>query len=174
MKIIKRIIIVCVLLVVIVWTLSLITGCSIIITVTKPEPFKTFEFKKGDIVNPLKSFDFDKGNWVAYLVISRNDFENLHPAIKKAKCLKIKDGKLLKQMQDKWYFVYTGGDVATVESAIYFFKDGKLVFKSCITLDKELIGLQNRDYGWLDPKNSAAIIESCKSFKKLYLPIIFL
>lgn len=174
MKMTKKVILVCFLLFASIWALSLITGCALIIPITKPEPNKAFELQKGDIINHLKSFDFNTGNWVAYLVISRSDFESLPATIRKARCLKIKDIKVLKQMQSDWNFVYTGGDMATVESEIYFFNNGKLVLKSGIVLNKETIGLQNRDYGYLEPKDSTLIIKSFKEFKKVYLPIIFL
>lgn len=172
MEIIKKAILVCLLLFASVWALNLIIGSTLIIPITKPEPNKAFELQKGNIINPLKSFDFNTGNWVAYLVISRSDFESLPATIRKARCLKIKDIKALKQLQSEWNFVYTGGDMATIESEIYFFNNGKLVLKSGIVLNKESIGLQNRDYGYLEPKDSTLIIESFKEFKKVYLPTL--
>src|SRR5574344_219617 len=120
MKMIKKTILVCLSLFVVVWVLNLTTGCTLIIPVTKAEPNKSIEMKKGDIINPLKSFDFNTGNWAVYLTISRSDFESLPATIRKARCLRTKDMKTLKQMQSEWNFVYTGGDVATVESEIYF------------------------------------------------------
>ncbi len=174
MKMIKKTILVCLSLFVVVWVLNLTTGCTLIIPVTKAEPNKSIEMKKGDIINPLKSFDFNTGNWAVYLTISRSDFESLPATIRKARCLRTKDMKTLKQMQSEWNFVYTGGDVATVESEIYFFNNDKLVFKSGIVLNKETIGLQNREYGYLEPQDSTLIIKSFKEFKKVYLPIIFL
>lgn len=174
MKIITKLIGVCLLLFSIVWALSLITGNIFIIPITKPEANKALELRKGDIINPLSSLDFNADNWVVYLVISRNDFESLPNTIRKTKCLKAKDIKAFKQMQAEWNFVYTGGDMATIESKIYFFRNGKLVLKSGIVFNEEIIGLQNRDYGYLEAKDSALIIESFKAFKKVYLPIIFL
>jgi len=79
-------------------------------------------FKRGDVVNPLGRFDFDDGSWDVYLVIGLNDFKDLHPSIKKATCLKTDDIELLRQMKERWFFVYSGGDMATVESSIFFLK----------------------------------------------------
>lgn len=158
----------------IVWISSIIMDYSIVVPLSKPAPSQRYKLEKGDIFNPLKNYDFGKGRWTAYLIISRTDFSDLPPALKKGRYLKTTDIELLRQIRDVWKFVYTGGDVGTVESVIYFINDDKIVFQSGIVVDKERVGLQDKTYGWLEASDGLAIVECLQRFKKIDFPIVLL
>ena len=77
-------------------------------------------------------------------------------------------------MKQKWIFTYTEGDVATVESGIYFYCDNKLVLESGIVLDKYREGLQSEKFGWIEPIDPFELSNICKQFKRVYWPIVFI
>jgi hypothetical protein len=89
----------------------------------------------------------------------------------KGQRLKTNDIALLKQMQKEWRFIYTEGDVATVESEIILCHNGKQVFRSGIVLSKARQGLQNRQYGWLEASPNGILTDQCKKFEKIYFPV---
>jgi hypothetical protein len=128
--------------------------------------------KKGQIVNPLQRLDFEKGKWVAYLVIASADRGDLNPAFKKASCYRSEDTGLFNRMKKKWNFAYTFGDVATVSSALYFVRDGKIEFESGIVLDKNREGLQGGEYGWLEPVEQEVLSDHLRHFKRVYWPVV--
>ena len=164
-------IIICLLL----YSLSQFTGYSTIvfpISKYKFQPHKSPQ--RGQIVNPLSDFDFGNGKWTVYLEISPSDFRNLNPLVTKATCLKTSDIQLLREMKKNWNFRYSGGDVATVNSTIYFVKNGRLVFESGIVIDKNMEGLQGEEYGWLEPIGKKALSKSASRFNRVYLPVIFI
>jgi hypothetical protein len=39
-------------------------------------------------------------------------------------------------------------------------------------LDKNNQGLQNSNYGWMQPADGAAFVNVCKGFKKVYWPVV--
>lgn len=169
----KKILIVTLIAILFINLLCSLTNCTLVIPFSKYNA-ESVELTKGDTVNPFNKFDLNNGNWSAYIVLSRSDFGNLSPFITKAKCLKTTDIRVLQKMKTEWNFIYKEADVATVESSIYVFNDNKLVFESAIVLDKDRQGLQNPTYGWIEPVKPNALIESCKEFKKVHWPIVFL
>jgi hypothetical protein len=132
--------------------------------------FAEMKLQKGDTIKPLEKFDFDKGSWVAYLLLN-NDKTNLSSEMPKGKCFKTTNIAVLKQMQSEWKFSYSGGDVATIESSIIIYNDGKKVFESGIAIDENSQGLQSRQFGWLEGLN---LTKNCKQFEKIYSPILIL
>ncbi|MFY8034448.1 MAG: hypothetical protein ACOVMN_08010 [Flexibacteraceae bacterium] len=130
---------------------------------------KKIPYKIGDVVRPLGRLDFDKGVWVAYIYIHYEDYSDLHRSIPKWGLLKSTDIKLFKQMKRDWKFRYTGSDVATVQSQIIFYCDGKRVFESGICLDDYLQCLQSRYFGCIKGPN---LVKSCRQFEKTYFPVI--
>jgi hypothetical protein len=130
--------------------------------------------KPGSLVEPLKNMDFSQGKCAAYILISRDDFKDLSKAIKKKKVLFTKSAFLLKRMQDAFKFNYTGGDIATVESVLYIFNKDKLVFESPIIIDEESVGLQSREYGWIEAKNGKKIISVIQKFEVYNYPLLLL
>lgn len=169
----KKIIVIVLTFIIVSVVLCSLTNYSLVIPISASDD-KNKELNKGDTVNPLSEFDLNKGNWSAYIVISRSDFKDLNLLITKARCLKTTNIEVLKKMKKEWNFIYKGEDVATVESSIYIFRNSKLVFHSAIVLDKNRQGLQNMTYGWIEPINHDALIGSCKQFKRVYSPIVFL
>lgn len=154
---------------------SLITGRTLVVPITKMAQCETCQqdLKKNDNINLFADLDFDNGNWKAYLVLSSDDFEYLNSSVHKASCLETTDKQVLKAMQSNWKFRYTEGEISSVGSTILIFKDNKLMFKSGIVLDNYREGLQCQNYGWLQPLNPNALSNSCKMFKRVYWPIVF-
>jgi hypothetical protein len=154
-------------------TVNCFIDCTLVIPVSSYRS-TNLPLKVGDKVNFFNNFDFSKGHWSAYIVLNRYDYKDLDPAIKKAGCLKTTDISLLQKMKQQWNFVYTGADMATVQSAIYIFRDNKLVFESGIVLDKVNQGLQSEMAGFTHTEKPNALTESCAAFKKVYWPVVIL
>lgn len=156
--------------------MSFITGYSLVLPVSAVENGSRSgaEARPGDKVSVFANCDFSKDNWKAYLVLSSDDLNDLHPLIKKQTCLMTTDPNVLNEMKKSWRFRVTGGDVATVESAFYLFKNNKLIYKTGIILDKTSQRLQNSEYGELIPVDAAAMLNSCKQFKSVYWPVVVL
>lgn len=167
----KKIFVISVAILTILTILSMVTNYCFVVPISKTEPKRSLA--TGDTVNILKGVDLEKGKWKAYLTISRSDFDNLHPSIEKASCLKTEDLKVLKRIQRDWNSIISGSDLATVESFIYIFKDDNLFFKSGIVLDDHNQGLQSPDYGWISPVDSNALIATCKTFKRYIGPLFY-
>jgi len=173
MKLIKKATITLIIVFVLFWLFCLMTGYVIVIPVTKYIE-KHIELKQGDTINPLAKLDFSRGEWKAYFVVSKSDYKNLTNSITKAGVLKTINIVDLKTMQKEWLFRYTGGDMTTAESSFYVFNDGKLVYRSGIIFDEQKVGLQSREYGWLEPIHKEMITSGLKNFKRVYWPVVFL
>ncbi|WP_299119649.1 hypothetical protein [uncultured Tenacibaculum sp.] len=132
------------------------------------------EYEKGDIIKVLDNCNFEEGNWVVYLIINKDDSDNIDVRIPKGKILKTEDVELLKSMKNNWLFKYTGGDLATVQSQIRFYKDDVLMFSSNIVLDKEFKALQNSDFGAVYPIEENIMIKYCMRFERVFLPFVLL
>lgn len=155
------------------YALSLSTGITtLVIPVSKYKAREHPGIKKGQIVNPLQQLDFEKGKWAVYLVIASADRGDLNPAFKKASCYWSDDVELFNRMKNTWNFISTSGDVATVSSALYFVRDGKIEFESGIVLDKNREGLQGSEYGWLEPVEQQILSDRLRHFKRVYWPIV--
>lgn len=129
---------------------------------------------KGTKVNPLKSFDFDDGDWAVYVNFDPYDLAGLPSSIPKAIGLKSTDKSLMKHIQRTWRFTYTGSDMATITSAIYFVRNGKLVFDSGIDINAAIEGLQGPEYGWIEPDDKNALSNYVKTFERVYWPIVLI
>jgi hypothetical protein len=133
---------------------------------TYQKPSVAHIYKQGDHVFPLKAFDFDHGNWTVYVALSSDDYGDLAPGITRTRCLKTKDRELMKHMAATWEFTYTAGDMATLESSIYFVKDDKVVFESGILISRNNEGMQSEEYGWLEPVNKTTISAAISKFER--------
>jgi hypothetical protein len=129
--------------------------------------------KPGESLQLFSNYDFSKGDWTAYIVIAPEDFDGLNPLIGKRICWKTNSRTLLAQMKKNWVFKYReNDDMATVNSCFYLIRDGIIVFESGIVLDKNSQGLQNSNYGWMQPADGAAFVNVCKGFEKVYWPVV--
>jgi hypothetical protein len=155
------------------WGIFALTGYRFVIHISNYEVHQK-TFSVGDTVQVLKSIDLASGNWSAFLVLDKADFDDLSPSIPKVMCLKTKDMALIKLMQSHWNGIYRNADMATVTSHIYIFKDNQLMFKSGIVLDKNSEGLQNQEFGWLEPLEKGVLTKHCSAFKPVFFPIVFL
>jgi len=160
--------------VILLYGLALYSGFLTLIIPLSKHQKQNHHLVKGEKINPLNSLNFDSGKWEVYLSISPNDFDDLPPSIIHAAALKTTDQALIKNIQKTWHFTYTGSDIATVTSSIYFVKDGALVFASGIVLSKQTEGLQSEEYGWMVPDDKNALSDFGKHLKPIYWPIVFL
>ncbi len=136
-------------------------------------------FHKGDTIEPLKQYDFTENNYSVYIVIHRNEVEELPAFIGRKKfslnkVLWTDELTVLKKIQKEFKFTYTGGDIATCQSMIYVYSDNDLIFQSAIVLEENTFGLQNQHFGWTPVLNSHQIISVLKEFKPYYYPILCL
>ena len=171
---IKKVLISIIIITIIWWVYTLITGNIIVFNISSIEQKNLEKLSIGDAIRPFKDFNFKQGSWKACLVISRDDYSSLNKLLKKSTYFKTTDIKILEKMKKSWTFIYKESDVATVTSYICLFKDGKLVFESGIVLDETSEGLQGSAFGWVEPIKEHALIETCKKFQKTYLPIVIL
>lgn len=130
--------------------------------------------RPGENLQLFSNYDFSKGDWTAYIVISTDDFNDLNPRIEKRVCWKTSSKTLLMKMKKDWIFKYReNDDMATANSSFYLLLNGRVVFESGIVLDKNIQGLQNSKYGWMQSVNDEAFVNICADFKKVYWPIVF-
>jgi len=156
-----------------IWILCIIFGYTFVFISEYPNNME-YNFNKGDTVNVLDSLDFSNGVWCSYLIISRSDFGSLDERIPKKECLKLDDIKILKKIQNNWQAIYSGGDIATVQSSIIFLQNGNIKFESGIILDKNLGGLQSKYFGFIEFINEDILLEYFKKYKPVYWPILIL
>ncbi len=135
---------------------------------------KSKDYQKCDTVKVLADCNFDEGEWMAYIVFVWEDSDNFSTELPKGKILKTTDAELLKKMQLDWNLVYTGGDLATVQSKLLVLKDNKIVFTSNIVLDNGFEALQGGDFGALFSNKGNDLIKYCKQFKRVYSPFVIL
>jgi len=154
--------------------LSIITGYPLVINLAKQKTDGSKNLVKGAVINPMNKFNFDSGEWVAYLFISSSDRDGLPDALPKARSLKTNDLTLLKDIRDNWNFIYSGGDMATVESQFILCRNGVEMFESGIVLDGNPQGLQNAEYGWLAASPKTNLTKYIVKFKRNYSPLVII
>lgn len=132
------------------------------------------EYRKGDTIEVLNRLNFNEGYWVAYLVINKEDSEDIDNRIPTGKILKTENVTLLKEMKRNWVFKYTGGDLATVQNQIKIYKNKELMFSSGIVLDKNFEALQNSDVGYVYPLKKHNMIKYCMQFERVFYPFVML
>jgi hypothetical protein len=144
-------------------------------------------YNEGDTVTISSLYDgfvLDDGKWTAYLILSRSDLNDLASEMPNGTVFKSTDKKLLRQLVTQPKFIYTGGDLATVQSQLLIFNErevepvtGKhnvLVYSTGIVLDNSGQGLQDRWSGWVGAVDQNALSKYCKEFNRIYWPIVIL
>lgn len=124
--------------------------------------------------NPLNDWTPDERDWCVYLIIDEDDFGQLTPELEPFKVWKANSIYALQSIQSAWNFKPSGGDMATVTSTVVIVYDGKIVFESGAVLDKNLLGLQGKGFGWAEPIQMKQFAETLKEFKKVRLPVVFI
>lgn len=130
------------------------------------------KYESGDTIQLLENCNFDEGRWSAYIVFNWEDNSKSKMALP-FKVYKTDNIDVLKKMKKEWVFQCTGGDMATIQSEILFFQDGKLIYRSNIVLEKDFEGFQSPQCGWISKKGSI-IYKYCKEFKPVWFPIVIL
>lgn len=125
-------------------------------------------------LNPLEACNIDEGSWSVYLIVHRDDYKDLVPELGPYKVWKVSSKEVLREIQTKWCFRRTGGDVATVSSLMIVEHDGKIIFQSGVVLDRVLCGIQSKRFGWAEPTHQAAFVDVLRKFRKVHSPIVFI
>jgi hypothetical protein len=146
----------------------------IVITLNKNiETYRDFKFVKNDILN-LKKIILKKGKkYKAYIVLNREELEYLSPKINNCRVLTCDDKVLMDELLS-CEFKYSGGDASTIQSKIFIYSDNSLIFESEISLDANLQGLQNRQFGWIEPIQADKFIDICSKFNRYKWPILII
>ncbi|MFD1602129.1 hypothetical protein ACFSJW_19260 [Flavobacterium artemisiae] len=114
-----------------------------------------------------------KRNYKAYLVFNKEELDNLNTNIPKWNVLKCEDEKVITDLFNS-ELSYTGADAATIQSKIYVYSENKLIFESEISLDRNSIGLQNKEFGWVKPIADKDFINIFSRFKRYNLPVLII
>jgi hypothetical protein len=155
--------------------MQLLVGFPLVIVSSEVSvtPTVSDTLKKDDVIEPIKNIDISSGNNSVYILFSRDDFKELPANIPHKKLIKIDEADILKEFQNQFRFSYSGGDMATMESTIFFFNNGNLIFKSKLLIGKERVGLQNQ-FGWIEAIEPSKLIEIIGKSKPVYSPIVFI
>lgn len=129
--------------------------------------------QKGDTVNPLQNLDLSLDVEI-YLHISKSDLKELPVSIPNHKILYTNNDELIRKLVEEFNCIYTNGDMATCESLLRVFVEGKLVYQTNIVINDDLVGLQNSSLGWIEVCNSSKLVELFEKFTPVYTPIISL
>lgn len=125
-------------------------------------------FKLRDLI---KADEMEK--YKVYLVLNSEELDDLNIDIPKWNILKCEDKKVIFDLLNS-ELSYTGADVSTIQSKIYIYSENKLIFESEISLDRNSIGLQNRDLGWVKPVRDKDFISVFSQFKRYNLPVLII
>lgn len=121
------------------------------------------EFNKGDTVTPFHNIDLSLE--ISIIVkVSNEDLEEVSSQIPKATFFKTSNKTVIEKVRD-WNFRYTGGDMATVSSSLMIFQNNKQIISCGIVLDKNSVGLQSEEYGWIEAIDSAEIFKTLSLFE---------
>lgn len=146
----------------------------LVIELNSSESFTALNLKKG-LVFKLKDFiKLDKAKKSkVYLVLNSEEMDNLTPEVPKWDVLISEDENVINNLLN-FELNYTGGDVSTIQSKIYIYSGNKLLLESEILLDRNSIGLQNRELGWVTPVNRKALIDVFGQFKRYNYPLLII
>lgn len=132
-----------------------------------------FNFSVNDIFDLKKVMKSNSKNYKAYIILDYGGLKYLSPKINKYKVLTSNNSDLIDELMN-CKFKYTGGDASTIESKIYICSDDGLIFESEISLEVNSKGLQNTQFGWVEPIESDKFINICSKFDRYYLPILII
>lgn len=124
----------------------------------------TTHYNIGDTLMPFVSYDFKQGSWEAVIKISSDDNMDLSDKISQKSKLSTEDQEVLQRVNN-WKFIYGASDMATVLNSFELFHNSLLVDSYEIIIDKQIVGLQSRKYGWLLAVDSSYIYETIRLFK---------
>ncbi len=156
---------------IILYTITYISGYSLIIDLSSRKHIHKVKCLS-DSISPLKKFNFESDDsWEAHLVLDFHDVNLLPKDLPRANYLKTTDISVLKNMGNTWNFKCSHGDMATVTSKLLLTKNGTVVFETGIHITNEIQGLQSEDFGWIQSK---AILQDVKKFKRSFMPVIFI
>lgn len=133
------------------------------------ESHENTELDSGESFNPFANIEMIHGKSIAYVVYSWDDIQS-DMNLLKGKVLYTDEAVVLDELKN-YQFQYTGSDMTTVNSFFYIFVDGMLKFKSGIILEKNKVGFQNSDFGWIDNNE---LLNTFRKFKRCRMPVVVL
>lgn len=108
-----------------------------------------------------------------YIIWDSYDVKNLPKEIPHHKILYTKNNYLIKRLLQV-SFLYTGGDMSTLNSRLIIIQDGYKLYESQIILSKEDIGLQNNITRWIVPEKKNDLISIISKFNKYKYPFLII
>ena len=123
--------------------------------------------------NPFSSLDSIRKSNVVYLILDDSDFKGLNDHIPRYKVLRSTSQNTIKELKSL-NFKITNGDMATVSSRIIIKQNDKIIYESGIILDQNTLGIQNKEFGWVEPQRPDLFIEIFKDFEKVMMPIVII
>lgn len=153
--------------------LASLSGYTLVLDLHNKQGGKVAASSEGDLVTVMEGLNLDEGVWEAYLLNSVDDLERLPPGVSRRTCLRLSDHEVLRKMKDEWKLRVTGGDMATITSAVVFVQNGSVRWQSGIDItDGE--GLQSEAFGWAEPVEPGVLRRYAQYFKPVYSPIVIL
>jgi ribosomal protein S24E len=145
-----------------------------VIQLKSSEAFSFHNLKTGSIFKLKDFINTDKiEKHKAYLVLNKEELHDLNIDIPRWNILKCEDENVIVDLLNT-ELSCTGADVSTIQSKIYIYSENKLIFESEISLDRNSIGLQNRDLGWVKPLHNKDFINVFSQFKRYNLPVLII
>nr|WP_294783315.1 hypothetical protein [uncultured Flavobacterium sp.] len=146
----------------------------LVLELKSSEDFNSFNLKSSSTFKLKDYLKINRAeNYKIYLVLDNEELDNVNPGIPKWKVLKCEDKQIVFDLFNS-KLNYTGADVSTIQSKIYVYSESKLIFESEISLDKNSIGLQNREFGWVKPLEDKDFINVFSKFKRYNLPVLII
>ena len=108
-----------------------------------------------------------------YIIWDSYDVKNLPKEIPRHKILYTKNNYLIKRLLQV-PFLYTGGDMSTLNSRLVIIQDGYKLYESRIILSREDVGLQNNITGWIVPEKKNDLISIISKFNKYKYPFLII
>lgn len=126
-------------------------------------------FQVGDTIHLLEDKEIDE----IYIWTVKDDYNELPSSYSPEKLKKITDISTINEIKKNLNFIYTGADVSTCESKVFFFCKNKLIFKSNFLMSSSKFGMQNR-FGWIESVDQKELIRLLSKATTVNRPIISL
>lgn len=146
-------------------------GYPVVLSTTSSVQQQALNYNKGERLNPLSGFDFNSDEWVAYLLVSNEDYNTVKRDLIGSK-LVTKNIAVLNFLKKECEFIYTDGDIATVTSSFVLYKNGIKVFETGVVVEGSIHGFQSQHYGWITTKHN--LISTFNRFDKIKYPLVVL
>jgi len=128
-------------------------------------------YNKGDKVKIFERFNFDEGGYSLCIYMCAEDMHSLRQF---SRVRWTDDVSVLNEIKSKLVLNYTRSDMCTPESCLFLLKDGEPVMTIGLAASGCNVGLQSREYGWIEFDNSYTLTEAMQSMSVAYMPVVWL